>query len=122
MSIETELKGYILSRFGSIREFSKALDMPYSTIDSIFKRGVENSSVVNINRICTMLQISADELMNGRITFRALDGMKPDETELLNNYRALSAQGKEYIRQTMYMALQTYKKANFVPGMEATAE
>lgn len=67
MSIEAELKALILSRYNSVLEFTKKIDMPYATIQSIFKRGVQNSSVTNIITICKALGISADELAEGKI-------------------------------------------------------
>lgn len=67
MTIEDQLKKLILSRYRSIREFTIAIDMPYTTIDSIFRRGVGNSSVSNVIKICKALRISADELAEGRI-------------------------------------------------------
>lgn len=36
--------------------------------------------------------------------------LTPDEQQLLRDYRELNSQGQEYIRQTMHMAVQTYKK------------
>ena len=126
MSIENELKDLILSRYKSVREFSNLIDMPYSTIDSIFKRGVGNASITNIIKICETLQISADDLARGKIVHRETESKNPisplssDEIELLNNYRELNKQGKEYIRQTMYMARQTYIKNNSSSDMEAS--
>jgi predicted transcriptional regulator len=68
MGIEERLKELIKSRYGSIREFTKAIDMPYSTVASIFIRGIDNASVTNVIRICSALGISADALVsNGRI-------------------------------------------------------
>ena len=67
MSIESKLKDMILERYHSIREFSNTVDMPYTTIDSILKRGIANSSVSNIITICKALQISADALADGEI-------------------------------------------------------
>lgn len=67
MTIEEKLKDLILLRYKSIREFSILIDMPYTTIDSIFRRGVGNSSVSNIIKICKALGISADELADGKI-------------------------------------------------------
>ncbi|MCL2095270.1 MAG: hypothetical protein FWH10_00025 [Oscillospiraceae bacterium] len=45
-----------------------------------------------------------------------------DEKELLDDYRELSRQGKEYIRQTMMMAVGTYKKDIEVSKMEIIAK
>lgn len=68
MTLEEQLKQLILDRYKSIREFAVSIDLPYSTIDSIFRRGVSNSSISNVVKICRELKISADELAEGRIT------------------------------------------------------
>ena len=67
MTTEEKLKELILKRYNSIREFTIAIDMPYTTIDSIFRRGVGNSSVTNVIKICKALGISADALADGEI-------------------------------------------------------
>ena len=67
MSIEDKLKELILKRYHSVREFSIAHDIPYTTIHSILKRGVGNSSVTNVIKICKALNISADALADGEI-------------------------------------------------------
>lgn len=67
MSIEDQLKALILSRYHSIREFTLIVDMPYTTMDSIFRRGIGNSSVSNVIKICKALRISADALADGEI-------------------------------------------------------
>lgn len=67
MTTEEKLKDYILERYNSIREFSQDIDMSYSTLDSILRRGVANSSVVNVIKICKKLNISVDALSEGDI-------------------------------------------------------
>ncbi len=67
MTTEDKLKDLILKRYHSIREFALTFEIPYSTIDSIFRRGVGNSSVSNIIKICKALGISADALADGEI-------------------------------------------------------
>jgi hypothetical protein len=67
MTIEDKLHDLILSRYHSVREFTIAIDMPYTTMHSIFKRGIGNSSVTNIIKICKALGISADALADGEI-------------------------------------------------------
>lgn len=67
MNTEDKLKELILSRYKSIREFTLAIDFPYTTLDSIFKRGIGNSSITNVLKICNALHISADALADGRI-------------------------------------------------------
>lgn len=67
MTVEQKLKDLILSRYKSIREFITIIDMPYTTIDSMFRRGIGNSSVSNVIKICKALGISADALADGEI-------------------------------------------------------
>ena len=67
MNIETELKELILSRFGTMKAFSEKIELPNSTIDSIFRRGVNNASITNIIKICKALEISASALADGRL-------------------------------------------------------
>lgn len=67
MTTEEKLKELILKRYHSIREFTIAIDIPYTTLDSIFRRGIGNSSVVNVIKICKALGISADALVDGEI-------------------------------------------------------
>lgn len=73
MTIEEKLKNLILTKYKSIREFTQIIDMPYSTFSTIISRGIENSSVTNIIRICKALGISADALADGRIAHVSAD-------------------------------------------------
>lgn len=67
MTIEEKIKDLILKRYHSIREFSIATDIPYTTLDSILKRGIGNSSVTNVIKISKALGISVDALADGEI-------------------------------------------------------
>lgn len=67
MTTEQMLKNLILRRYHSIREFTIEVGIPYTTVDSIFRRGIGNSSVSNIIKICKALRISADALADGKI-------------------------------------------------------
>lgn len=82
---EDKLKAYILDRYKSIREFTISIDMPYTTFDSVLKRGIDNSSITNIIKICKALNISADELANGNIVSTiSKPNYKNDVVEILN--------------------------------------
>lgn len=69
MTIEERLKDLILERYKSIREFTTRIDIPYSTVDSVLKRGIRNSNIITIIRICKALGISADKLAEGEIVY-----------------------------------------------------
>lgn len=67
MTIEEELKNLILTRYSSLREFTIDIDMAYSTMDSIIRRGIQNATLTNVFKICKALNISADALERGEI-------------------------------------------------------
>lgn len=88
MTTEEKLKDYILRRYNSLREFTIAVDMSYSTVDSILKRGVDTASVANIIKICKALGISVDELANGNITpINISKDPKIEITEILSDVK-----------------------------------
>ncbi len=97
---EDKLREHILSKYKSIREFTVEIGMPYSTIDSIFKRGIRKASVDNIIKICDFLNISTDSLINGEIEFKVPtvhtiaahkegENFTPEELEKIEEYKKL---------------------------------
>ena len=70
MTIEDKLKDYILTRYKSVREFSQVANLPNSTVKSVLSRGVNNSSLSVVIKICNTLHLSADALANGEIKAR----------------------------------------------------
>ena len=106
MAIENELKNLIVSRYGTVKAFALEIGMPNSTLDSIFRRGIQNASITNIIKICHQLNISTDQLCSGKIVpatasnaagccnYQTIfdDSAPPtdDELKLLRKYRRLS--------------------------------
>ncbi|MBE6145031.1 MAG: hypothetical protein E7171_00255 [Firmicutes bacterium] len=73
--IENELKDLIIERYGSLTAFTDKIGLPYSTIDSILRRGIGKANLNNIMIMCEELQISIDGLKHNRIipiTFQKL--------------------------------------------------
>lgn len=106
MTIEQELKALIVERYGSAKNFALEINMPNSTLDNIFRRGVLNSSVTNIIKICNALEISADELADGKIVSRSVSAvwassLTPGETDAIKKYRALDERGKMAVDSTL---------------------
>ncbi len=65
--LERQVMDLILKNYASKSDFARKADLPYSTLDSIFKRGLQNASIANIIKLCNALNISADGLSNGRV-------------------------------------------------------
>lgn len=64
---ESQLKELIISRYGSLKKFCEAIDMPWTTLDSILKRGIANSNITNVIKITRELKIDTEKLANGSI-------------------------------------------------------
>ena len=65
--LEQKLKDYIIERYGSLNKFTDVIDMPWTTLDSILKRGVAKSNISNIIKITEELNLDADKLAKGQI-------------------------------------------------------
>ncbi len=65
--LETNLKEMIISNYGSLKKFSDSINMPWTTLDSILKRGVANSNISNVLKITKALDINAEKLVDGEI-------------------------------------------------------
>ena len=105
-SIEHTLKELCKERYGSILQFTTVAGIPYTTFDSIIKRGINNSTVDNVIRICSTLRISADALARGEI--RAYSATTNDDAEdLIVDVEAIL----DEVRETLQSANLIYKGA-----------
>ena len=97
---EDVLKDLILSKYKSIRDFTTQANIPYTTVDSVLKRGVLKSNVDTVIKICQFLGISADALINGEIRNIPTTNTAPDmdfssmNTILARNGKKLTAEEK----------------------------
>lgn len=62
--LEEQIKKLIIEKFGSVRQFAIKIDVPYTTIDTILRRGIDNSNVNNVIKMCKALNISVDKLID----------------------------------------------------------
>ena len=84
--VEQELRELIVSKYKSVKAFSEEANLPYTTVDSILKRGVERANVKNIIKLCQALHIDTDALADGRIEPRRVKlkiAITPEDNEFL---------------------------------------
>lgn len=62
--LEEKLRNLIIEKYGSVRQFSFKINIPYTTVDSILKRGLDNSNVGNVIKMCKALGLSIDNLLD----------------------------------------------------------
>ena len=68
--IEGKIKEIIIEKYGSVKRFSNKINVPYTTIDTILKRGLLNSNTLNVIKICKELDIDIDELAENKLVFK----------------------------------------------------
>lgn len=94
-NVEMELKDLILKRYGSLSEFCKKIGIPWTTLDSILKRGVEKANIKNILKITTELGIDVESLAAGEIVSSSStvaahhegDDYTPEEWEEIEKFK-----------------------------------
>ncbi|MBE6147434.1 MAG: hypothetical protein E7168_03775 [Firmicutes bacterium] len=64
--LENKIKELIIEKYGSVRNFSFKINIPYTTVDSILKRGIDNSNVGNVIKMCKALNLSIDNLIDNK--------------------------------------------------------
>jgi len=118
MNIEEQLKREILMKYRSIRAFTMQLEIPYSTLDSVFKRGVANAGVSTMIKVFNALDLDIESIQSGILQhkFPASTNqmtLSSDEWQFVNNYRSLNEQGQELARQQMELLTDSdkYKKS-----------
>ena len=71
MTIEERLQTLILSRYPTMKAFAEECGIKYSTMLAIFSRGLDNTGISNMKRICRTLGITLDGLGRDVIEFNA---------------------------------------------------
>ena len=75
----------------------------------------DGSNSIDINKLaklCQLFNCSLSEMVSCRNEYQKRIALSHDEHQLISDYRDLSIQGQEYIKQTMFIAKQTYKKSS----------
>lgn len=88
----------IHEKYKSIRQFSIAADIPYSTVKSGLKAGVRGMAVETVIKMCAALDIRLDTLIVSDSASKKESGqLSADEYYLVESYRSLSSQSKQEI-------------------------
>lgn len=107
MTIEDKLKCVILEKYKSIRAFTKIIDIPYSTIDTMFKRGINGTSVITIIKICKALNIDTDALFDNEIKDKQITVSNEtsyfSQNSLIKKYNVLDEKGKHTVNTVLEM-------------------
>lgn len=99
---EQQLRDEILKNFRSVRAFCSAYEIPYSTVDNIFRRGLSGVTISTAIQICDTLGLDIEAFSQGRIAKAAVSvkqyPLSTEEQQLLDDYRLLDGHGKEMVK------------------------
>ena len=99
MTIEEQLKNEILNNYRSVRAFTQKIDIPYSTLDTIFKRGIGGAGINTVLKIFNELSLDIESIDKGVLvrstSNKDIAKLHFDEDKLISNYRRLNNSGKE---------------------------
>lgn len=119
MSVEEQLKQLILSNYKSVRAFTLETQLPYSTVDNIFKRGIGGTAVTTVVKICDSLNITVEGITRGHIEPRNSSVLSPSlltlqQSALLSSFDQLNEEGQtkavEYVEDLVLTG--RYKKCS----------
>lgn len=108
MNIEDQLKQIILERYKSVRAFAQTFDIPYSTLDSVLKRGIQNAGIGTIIKIFDALDLDIESVKENNLKkASSLNALRKNLSSYLNlsvneedgikKYRTLDKYGKETV-------------------------
>ena len=91
MTIENQLRELIILKYGSLKEFTFNIGLPYSTLSTILKNGIMTANISNVVKICNALSIKIDELVEGRLV-ENIPGEKLLDVEKIFNQTKINIQ------------------------------
>ena len=96
MNMLDKIKNLMIKReIKSVRQLSELSDIPYSTIDSLFKKGYEGVRLSTMTKLCSVLNCSLDYLMiDSEDDFEANDNQN-----LIDDYNKLDVRQKNTIKE-----------------------
>ncbi len=92
--LEEKIKELIIEKYGSVRQFALKIDIPYTTIDSILKRGIDNSNVSNVIKMCKALGLSVDKSIESNELISSLNFDNATMIAMINDVVHIPVLGK----------------------------
>lgn len=104
--MERNLRALIKSKYRSVREFAAKAEIPYTTVATILNRGILNSTVSNVIKICNALNLDIHMLTKGELVEAAPDN--PEErkydketTKVADAYMKATSDNKFVVRHVL---------------------
>ena len=117
LTIEEQLKSIIKTRYKSVRAFTNQIGIPYTTLDSVFKRGISNSGIGTMLKIFESLDLDVESIPTGTLIKKSPTPAETDTGDkrldgIIENYHQLNEEGKDALadRSEEMTYIPKYKK------------
>lgn len=121
MTIEEQLKNIIKMRYKSVRAFTNQIGIPYTTLDSVFKRGISNSGIGTMIKIFESLNLDVESIPTGILKEKSPAPAEADTgdkrlDDIIENYHQLNEEGQQQLaEQAEHLTyVPKYKKCDSV--------
>ncbi len=126
MSFNQKVNALLKEKRITKAQLAKAVNIPYTTLDSMLKRDTDTEKLKNIFAIAKKLGVSVEYLVFDNVS-EAFEGeqqmfMSEKETELINNYRLLDTRGAQTVKAVVEQQMDFIhhnKKAQIKPSFRS---
>lgn len=102
MSVLNKIKQYMEENDFTKADIARLSDIPYTTIDGIFKKGDENIKLTTLKKLAAMMGCRIDELVYTEPAVKAeCENVTSNELEILDMLRALDDRGRSAVLDTL---------------------
>lgn len=103
--IEEKVKQEIIKKYGSVKRCADKINMPYTTLDSMLKRGLRKANAVNVLTLCNALELDIEDLILREEVAKELniDSMDQLDTIIMDNVRMLPIETKQKVAEIIEM-------------------
>lgn len=124
MTIEEQLKMEILKRYKSVRAFTISQEIPYSTLDSVFKRGISKAGIETMLKIFSALDLDIESIASGTLRAREVQSetkldrfmdLSSDAYDMAVAYDKASMKDKETVKMILSDVASHYGNRFFSP-------
>ena len=107
-NIEQKIKEKILNEYKSLRAFTNAAGISYSTLDTALKKSIMGTGIGTIYKICNQLNLDINALEKGEIVEKTqtISTVTSEEIKLIQKYRDLDPHGKEIVDGALSVELK----------------
>lgn len=101
--MEEEIKKLIIERYNSLNNFCKQFDFPWSSVKAMLTRGIKNSSITNVIKLCNALNLDLEKMSQGIIADKQINPQNINDDYMLiachHETGKLTEEEKEEIKQ-----------------------